>query len=85
MVIGLGAEGVIARQRDASCTSPCILHTFQSVCPPHGQWPAPLGSWRVIYNRNIKELHLIGSCQMGCELHSLPWPNLQHCQCFLYN
>ncbi len=27
--------------------SPCILHTFQSVIPPHGQWPAPMGSWRV--------------------------------------
>ncbi len=25
----------------------CILHTFQSVNPPHGQWPAPMGSWRV--------------------------------------
>ena len=24
-----------------------ILHTFQSVCPSHGQWPAPMGSWRV--------------------------------------
>ncbi len=23
-----------------------ILLTFQSVCPPHGQWPAPMGSWR---------------------------------------
>ena len=21
--------------------------TFQSVNPPHGQWPAPIGSWRV--------------------------------------
>ncbi len=34
---------------DARRTSPCILHTFQSVYPPHGQWPAPMGSWRV-YN-----------------------------------
>ncbi len=25
----------------------CILHTFQSINPPHGQWPAPMGSWRV--------------------------------------
>ncbi len=24
-----------------------ILHTFQSVNPPHKQWPAPMGSWRV--------------------------------------
>ncbi len=24
-----------------------ILHTFQSVSPPHGQWLAPMGSWRV--------------------------------------
>ncbi len=24
-----------------------ILHTFQSVNPPHGQWPDPMGSWRV--------------------------------------
>ncbi len=38
----------IARQRDARRTSPCILHTFQSVNLPHGQWPAPMGSWRVL-------------------------------------
>ncbi len=24
-----------------------ILHIFRSVYPPHGQWPAPIGSWRV--------------------------------------
>ncbi len=28
---------------------PCILHTFQSVYTPYGQWPAPIGSWRVVY------------------------------------
>ncbi len=28
---------------------PCILHTFRSVNPPHWQWPAPMGSWRVYY------------------------------------
>ena len=39
----------VARQRDASCTSPSILHISQSVYPPHGQWPAPSGSWRVDY------------------------------------
>ena len=26
-----------------------ILHTFRSVYPPHGQWPAPIGSWRVLH------------------------------------
>ncbi len=39
----------IARQRDVRCSSPCILHTFWSVNPPHGQWPAPIGSLRVLY------------------------------------
>ncbi len=29
------------------CTSPCMLQTIQSANPPHGQWPAPMGSWRV--------------------------------------
>ncbi len=29
-----------------------ILLTFQSVCPPHGQWPAPMGSWRVYHGRS---------------------------------
>ncbi len=29
-------------------TSPSILHTFWSVHPHHWQWPAPMGSWRVI-------------------------------------
>ncbi len=37
----------IALQRNARCSSPCILHTFRSVNPPHWQWPAPMGSWRV--------------------------------------
>ena len=27
----------------------CIHSTFQSVNPSHGQWPAPTGSWRVLY------------------------------------
>ncbi len=26
---------------------PYILHTIRSVYPPHGPWPAPMGSWRV--------------------------------------
>ncbi len=26
-----------------------ILHTFQSVNPPHGQWPAPMGSCNIMY------------------------------------
>ncbi len=26
-----------------------ILHTFQSVYPTHGQWPAFICSWRVFY------------------------------------
>ncbi len=26
---------------------PRILHTFHSENPPDGQWPAPMGSWRV--------------------------------------
>ncbi len=39
----------LKQQRDARHTSPCILLTFQSVNPPHGQWPAPMGSWRVIH------------------------------------
>ena len=30
-------------------TSPCILHTFPSVYPHNGKWPAPIGSWRVNY------------------------------------
>ena len=30
-----------------------ILHTFQSVNPPHGQWPAPMGSWRVFHSLNF--------------------------------
>ncbi len=33
----------------ARCSSLCILHTFRSVNPPHWQWPAPMGSWRVFY------------------------------------
>ena len=33
----------------ARCSSPCILHTIRSVYPPHGQWPAPMGSWWVYY------------------------------------
>ena len=28
---------------------PIVLHTFQSVNPTHGQWPARMGSWRVLY------------------------------------
>ncbi len=35
--------------------SPCILHIFQSVSPPHWQWPAPMGSWRVNYTLPIWE------------------------------
>ncbi len=27
--------------------------TFQSVCLPHGQWPAPMGSWRVKYMQQV--------------------------------
>ncbi len=38
----------IARQRDARCSSLCILYTIRSVYPPHGQWPAPMGSWGVV-------------------------------------
>ena len=26
-----------------------ILHTIRSVNPPRGQWPAPMGSWRVTH------------------------------------
>ena len=42
---------------DARCTSPCILHAFQSVCPPHGQWPAPMGSWRVMLFPKTFSMH----------------------------
>ncbi len=38
---------ILTWQRDARCFSTCILHTFWSVNPPHWQWPAPMGSWRV--------------------------------------
>ena len=38
------SHGAIARS-----TSPCILHTFESANQSHGQWPAPMGSWRVQY------------------------------------
>ncbi len=34
-----------------------ILHTIRSVYPPHGQWPAPMGSWRVKYSRKILNVH----------------------------
>ena len=35
-----------------------ILRTFQSVNPPHGQWPAPMGSWRVSYYSKLSKCHL---------------------------
>ena len=38
---------------DARCTSAYILRIFQSVNPPHGQWPAPMGSWRVVYSWEV--------------------------------
>ncbi len=31
------------------------ITSFQSVCPPHGQWPAPMGSWRVWYSSKGKD------------------------------
>ena len=39
------------------CTSPCLLDIFQSVCPPNGQWLAPMGSWRVQYCREQQEFY----------------------------
>ncbi len=33
------------------CSPPCILHTIRSGYPHHGQWPAPMGSWRVYYSK----------------------------------
>ncbi len=29
--------------------STCMLHTIQTAHPPHGQWQAPIASWRVYY------------------------------------
>ncbi len=26
------------------------------ICPPHGQWPAPMGSWRVLYRTTSQAL-----------------------------
>ncbi len=48
----------------------CVLHTFQSVFPPNGQWPAPIGSWRVCHSLTSDQdkLHKVHSVRtgMGC-------------------
>ncbi len=44
---------------DSFCHCVCLAVTtapaaakIRSVYPPHGQWPAPIGSWRVIYGHS---------------------------------
>ncbi len=34
---------------DSVCLCVCPPEIIRSVYPPHGQWPAPMGSWRVDY------------------------------------
>ena len=65
--------------RDARCASPCILHTFWSVSPPHWQSPAPMGSWRVhIFPTNFPSVVHIDILKkvepFDLELPYLPWP-----------
>ncbi len=33
------------------------VHAIRSVYPPHGQWPAPMGGWRVLYTRLFSSLY----------------------------
>ena len=53
------SHALLLQPMGLGCSSPCILHTFQSVNPSHWQWPAPMGSWRVTYwLEKLEQVHI---------------------------
>ncbi len=66
------------------------IHTFRSVFPPNGQWPAPIGSWRVDYYptfpfgiytiyanlRNLRKLRYFRKARKLCYLREIHKTNL---------
>ena len=54
---------------DARRTFPSVLHTFRSVYPSHGQWPAQIGSWRVPQLILHSSLSIIGKVPSHIEAY----------------
>ncbi len=61
--------------------APCILHTVWSVSQPHGQWPAPMGSWRLFYHLRYYNMHVgvwhdqILVSSISCMILKMRWPS----------
>ncbi len=72
-----GAKSGKSPRAEASHYLSMYIASFQSVCPPHGQWPAPMGSWRVYYFVRIRckvqyaaVLSFRPDCSASCMKHS---------------